>query len=170
VLWYLTVGAVRGFAFFLGLSTACDLIVSYFFTRPMVLLLARTKWMERRKVMGIEVANAAAKTCGELADVEVSDRSNAGMTPDDLLPGRLQVIPHRGNDPHAGYYNSPALHGFSMTPSEAVRYYSTMRREFKGQGTQYTTAACHRQRARETKMRGRRIENRLIAVSVQKGR
>ena len=55
VLWYLTVGAVRGFAFFLGLSTACDLLVAYFFTRPMVLLLARTKWMERRKVMGIEV-------------------------------------------------------------------------------------------------------------------
>lgn len=56
VLWYLTVGAVRGFAFFLGLSTACDLLVSYFFTRPTVLLLARTKWMERRKVMGIEVS------------------------------------------------------------------------------------------------------------------
>jgi preprotein translocase subunit SecD len=55
VLWYLTVGAVRGFAFFLGLSTLCDLIVAYLFTRPMVLLLARTKWMERRKVMGIEV-------------------------------------------------------------------------------------------------------------------
>ena len=54
-LWYLTVGAVRGFAFFLGLATACDLVVAYFFTRPMVLLLARTKWMERRKVMGIEV-------------------------------------------------------------------------------------------------------------------
>ncbi|HRC45888.1 MAG TPA: protein translocase subunit SecD [Ilumatobacteraceae bacterium] len=58
VLWYLTVGAVRGFAFFLGLSTACDLVVSYFFTRPMVLLLARTQWMERRKVMGIEVTAA----------------------------------------------------------------------------------------------------------------
>ena len=57
VLWYLTVGAVRGFAFFLGLATACDLLVSYFFTRPTVLLLARMKWMERRKVMGIEVAS-----------------------------------------------------------------------------------------------------------------
>ena len=41
--------------FFLGLATACDLVVAYFFTRPTVLLLARTKWMERRKVMGIEV-------------------------------------------------------------------------------------------------------------------
>ena len=59
VLWYLTVGAVRGFAFFLGLSTMLDLFVSYFFTRPTVLLLARTKWMERRKVMGIAVSAAA---------------------------------------------------------------------------------------------------------------
>lgn len=62
VLWYLTVGAVRGFAFFLALSTACDLFVSYFFTRPAVLLLARTHWMERRKVMGIEVATAGGAT------------------------------------------------------------------------------------------------------------
>ncbi|HRB04806.1 MAG TPA: SecD/SecF family protein translocase subunit, partial [Ilumatobacteraceae bacterium] len=60
VLWYLTVGAVRGFAFFLGLSTACDLLLAYFFTRPVVLLLARTKWMERRKVMGIEVTPVGA--------------------------------------------------------------------------------------------------------------
>jgi preprotein translocase subunit SecD len=59
VLWYLTVGSVRGFAFFLGLSTLCDLVVAYFFTRPAVLLLARTEWMARRKVMGIEVSPAA---------------------------------------------------------------------------------------------------------------
>ncbi|MEP7111972.1 MAG: SecD/SecF family protein translocase subunit [Ilumatobacteraceae bacterium] len=56
VLWYLTVGSVRGFAFFLGLSTLCDLLVAYCFTRPVVLLLARTEWMARRKVMGIEVS------------------------------------------------------------------------------------------------------------------
>ncbi len=58
VLWYLTVGSVRNFAFFLGLSTLCDLIVAYFFTRPAVLLLARTDWMARRKVMGIEAVRA----------------------------------------------------------------------------------------------------------------
>jgi preprotein translocase subunit SecD len=58
VLWYLTVGSVRNFAFFLGLATMCDLVVSYFFTRPAALLLSRTKWMARRKVMGIEVATA----------------------------------------------------------------------------------------------------------------
>ncbi|MGA0894641.1 MAG: protein translocase subunit SecD [Ilumatobacteraceae bacterium] len=58
VLWYLTVGAVRGFAFFLGLSTLTDMLVAYTFTRPTVLLLSRTTWMERRKVMGIEAATA----------------------------------------------------------------------------------------------------------------
>ena len=62
VLWYLTVGSVRGFAFFLGLSTLCDLFVAYCFTRPVVLLLARTEWMARRKVMGIEVAPAGASS------------------------------------------------------------------------------------------------------------
>jgi preprotein translocase subunit SecD len=62
VLWYLTVGSVRGFAFFLGLSTLCDLVVAYCFTRPAVLLLARTEWMARRKVMGIEVSPAGARS------------------------------------------------------------------------------------------------------------
>ena len=53
VLWWLTVGSVRGFAFFLGLSTLCDVIVAYFFTRPAVLLLARSKFLNGRKVLGV---------------------------------------------------------------------------------------------------------------------
>jgi preprotein translocase subunit SecD len=36
VLWFFTVGAVRGFAFFLGLSTVLDLITSYCYMRPVV--------------------------------------------------------------------------------------------------------------------------------------
>ena len=43
----------------LGLSTLCDLIVAYTFTRPSVLLLAQTHWMARRKVMGIEATTTA---------------------------------------------------------------------------------------------------------------
>jgi preprotein translocase subunit SecD len=58
-LWVLTVGSFRNFAFFLGLSTLCDLVVSYFFTRPAALLLARTTWMSQRKVMGIEAQQGA---------------------------------------------------------------------------------------------------------------
>jgi hypothetical protein len=35
-------------------------VIAYSFTRPAVLLLARTKFMARRKVMGIEAVQAAA--------------------------------------------------------------------------------------------------------------
>jgi len=63
VLWWLTVGSVRGFAFFLGLSTLADMIVSYFFTRPAVLLLAKTKLFNRGRVLGV----AKAKTSEAVA-------------------------------------------------------------------------------------------------------
>ncbi len=42
LLYWLTVGPVKGFALFLGLSTLLDLVASYFFMRPAVLLLSRT--------------------------------------------------------------------------------------------------------------------------------
>jgi preprotein translocase subunit SecD len=61
VLWWLTVGSVRGFAFFLGLSTLCDLIVSYFFTRPAVLLLARSKFLQGRKILGVALPESSAQ-------------------------------------------------------------------------------------------------------------
>ena len=53
-LWYLTVGSVRGFAFFLGLSTLCDIIIAWFFTRPAMLLLARAKRFQRGRIFGID--------------------------------------------------------------------------------------------------------------------
>lgn len=61
VLWWLTVGSVRGFAFFLGLSTVCDVIVAYFFTRPAVLLLARSKFLNGRKVLGVALPESGAQ-------------------------------------------------------------------------------------------------------------
>lgn len=59
VLWYLTVGSVRGFAFFLGLSTLSDVIVAYYFTRPAVLLLSRTKLLRGKKVLGVATGEVA---------------------------------------------------------------------------------------------------------------
>jgi preprotein translocase subunit SecD len=57
ILFWLSVGSVRGFALYLGLTTICDLLVCYFFTRPAVLLLAQTKLMARQqKLLGINVA------------------------------------------------------------------------------------------------------------------
>ena len=34
LLYFLAVGSVQGFAFFLGLSTILDIVVTWFFTRP----------------------------------------------------------------------------------------------------------------------------------------
>jgi preprotein translocase subunit SecD len=48
VLWLLAVGDVRGFAFFLGLSTLMNIIITYFFTRPLVVLLGRSRLAEMR--------------------------------------------------------------------------------------------------------------------------
>jgi preprotein translocase subunit SecD len=59
ILFSLSVGSVRGFALYLGLTTICDLLVCYFFTRPAVLLLARSKLMAKREtVLGMKVATA----------------------------------------------------------------------------------------------------------------
>ncbi|MGH9085041.1 MAG: protein translocase subunit SecD [Acidimicrobiales bacterium] len=49
LLFWLTVGPVRGFAFFLGLSTLLDVVVAWFFTRPMVGLLARSSFFTRSR-------------------------------------------------------------------------------------------------------------------------
>jgi len=53
VLWWLTVGSVRGFAFFLGLSTVLDVAVAWFFTRPMVTSLSRSRFFTEMPVVGV---------------------------------------------------------------------------------------------------------------------
>src|ERR1035438_2133504 len=41
LLYLIAVGDVRGFAFFLGLSTLMDVVITWYFTRPLVILLGR---------------------------------------------------------------------------------------------------------------------------------
>jgi preprotein translocase subunit SecD len=53
LLFTLTVGPVRGFAFFLGLSTILDVVVAWFFTRPMVGLLATYPAFTNSPVLGV---------------------------------------------------------------------------------------------------------------------
>ena len=48
LLWWLTVGPVRGFAFYLGLSTALDLLTSWAYMRPVVKLATRSKFLLTR--------------------------------------------------------------------------------------------------------------------------
>jgi len=59
ILFYLAVGPVKGFALTLGLATMVDLVIAYFFTRPMVNLLARTKFFSEGRFFGIKRALGA---------------------------------------------------------------------------------------------------------------
>jgi preprotein translocase subunit SecD len=53
VLYFLASGSVKGFAFFLGLSTVLDLGVAYFFMHPLVVILARRRALVRVPYVGI---------------------------------------------------------------------------------------------------------------------
>lgn len=44
VLYLVSIGGVRGFAFTLGLSTVVDLFIVFFFTKPLITLLAQTRF------------------------------------------------------------------------------------------------------------------------------
>lgn len=61
VLWILSVGAVRGFAFMLGLSTLVDVVTAYVFTRPLVILLGRSRVVTEARHLGV-ARGLAAKT------------------------------------------------------------------------------------------------------------
>lgn len=54
LLWWLTVGPVRGFAFFLGLSVVLDVVVAYLFTRPLVVLLGRNQFFTSSRFIGLD--------------------------------------------------------------------------------------------------------------------
>lgn len=56
VLFYLASGSVRGFAFFLGLSTLLDLIISVCFMHPMVKLIARKPKLITLRWFGLAAA------------------------------------------------------------------------------------------------------------------
>ena len=61
VLFVLAIGAVKGFAFTLGLTTLIDLAVVFFFTKPMMTLLGRTKFFgEGHRFSGFEAEHMGA--------------------------------------------------------------------------------------------------------------
>jgi preprotein translocase subunit SecD len=53
VLYLVAVGDVKGFAFFLGLSTILDMVITWFYTRPLVILLGQSKRAEGGGRFGI---------------------------------------------------------------------------------------------------------------------
>lgn len=61
VLFILAIGAVKGFAFTLGLTTLIDLVIVFFFTKPLMTLLGKTKFFgEGRRFSGFEAEHMGA--------------------------------------------------------------------------------------------------------------
>ena len=60
VLYWLSIGPVRGFAFYLGVATLLDLVAAYFFLRPAVVLLARSKQGQHPGRFGIPTDDLTA--------------------------------------------------------------------------------------------------------------
>jgi preprotein translocase subunit SecD len=52
ILYFVSVGGVRGFAFTLGLSTLLDVVVVFLFTRPLVSWLSRFAWFSNHRYTG----------------------------------------------------------------------------------------------------------------------
>lgn len=64
ILYRFSAGAVRGFAFTLGLSTLLDLFLAYMFTRPIVAALSRTKLFSTGRFVGIKGSVPIAERAG----------------------------------------------------------------------------------------------------------
>jgi preprotein translocase subunit SecD len=63
LLYYFSIGEVKGFAYTLGLTTLIDVIVVFLFTKPMVTLLARTKFYGNgHPLSGLDPARLGAST------------------------------------------------------------------------------------------------------------
>ena len=82
VLWYLSVGSV-GLAFFLGLSTILDLVVTWFFVRP------RRCWCRRRGCTGEPTSSVSTPVRPSWPGGRHDDRRAAGAGPRGSLWHRL---------------------------------------------------------------------------------
>jgi len=72
ILYLLTVGSVRGFAFYLGLSTLIDLIASWFFMRPLVFWFASMdRFNQRPGLLGVKAHRSGSQGIGAAPTAEV---------------------------------------------------------------------------------------------------
>jgi len=63
ILYLLSAGSVRGFAFTLGLTTLIDIVVVFGFTKPMLTILARTEFFgQGHKWSGLDPKSLGVKS------------------------------------------------------------------------------------------------------------
>jgi preprotein translocase subunit SecD len=120
VLYWLSVGNVRGFAFALGLTTVVDVVIAFFFTRPVVAIMARSKWMQRGssftgvspKRLGVESLAGKQRPKGgrPTRRGRTAGAGREGVGSEDLDDGGVMVDTlERGNDDDAGQRGDGAV-------------------------------------------------------------
>jgi preprotein translocase subunit SecD len=63
LLYYFSIGEVKGFAYTLGLTTIIDVVVVFLFTKPMVTILARTRFYgDGHPLSGLDPTRLGART------------------------------------------------------------------------------------------------------------
>jgi len=88
LLYYFSIGEVKGFAYTLGLTTIIDVIVVFLFTKPMVTLLARTKFYgDGHPLSGLDPTRLGARAPW---------RSSVRRTPVRHGPDAVTRMPARG--------------------------------------------------------------------------
>ena len=116
VLYFLSIGSVRGFAFILGLTTVIDLIIAFWFTHPVVVLMGRRKFMQggskwsgldperlgghsaldtlagqSRRKRRDDYQNSTANEAADVDSVDDSAGDSAGDTADDTTDDTAEV-------------------------------------------------------------------------------
>ena len=85
VLYLVAVGNVKGFAFFLGLSTIMDMAVTWFYTRPLVILLGQSARLQGTGAFSIATGWAPV---AQAQGVPVRGRRGRWLVSDGEGPGR----------------------------------------------------------------------------------
>jgi preprotein translocase subunit SecD len=82
LLYYFSIGEVKGFAYTLGLTTIIDIIVVFLFTKPMVTILARTRFYgDGHPLSGLDPARLGARAPWRSSVRRAPVRHGPGATP-----------------------------------------------------------------------------------------
>ncbi len=90
VLWVFSVAQVKGFAFYLGLSTLLDMITAWTFTRPLVILLGRSRTFTEAPFIGVARGLGRAEGAAGSAGAGSRLRPSGGGHSPKPIPGGAQ--------------------------------------------------------------------------------
>ncbi len=93
ILYFISIGNVRGFAFVLGLTTILDVAVAFMFTRPLVAILARNQWFTRGgPLTGVSPERLGVEPGRELLEARATHAKKKQMKNKDEPPDEEEKV------------------------------------------------------------------------------